>query len=510
MSGSPSLRLAAGLLSLAAFCTAAAAQAKPKINIWGAPPQEKPHFTKAAETAAPLPLPVTPQRRSEKKRPPAPPKLIANLANFSVEGWQGSPGAVDTLLTTAQENVKLWYGWEHLDIRDMVRKHTAGVRTKTPILYLCAYYPLKFTPDQRDALRDYVMDGGTMLINCCGQKDAYESAQAELKAMFAHRPLRMLPPDHPLYCSNYKIERVALPSLGPAAPFTAAAEDLAGVPGGQVSGLQRPRVHAISIGTRAAVLVSMEDLACGWNKWDNVKVLRYAPGDSNKLGINIMTYVTAELRLAEYLSRTREIQGPSVRPRQQFVLAQIIHEGNWDANPSGIPYFLKELGSNTSIAVKFTRVRLEMKNPNLFTYPLLYMTGTWDPALRDDEVALLRRHLKEGGTLIADAASGLAEFDGGFRELVRKLFPDARLEKLPKEHAVFSSFHNIDKLNANHLSEPIEPVILAVMHDNRPAILYSPIGMGDGWAQRHSAFARCYAQEDAVKLGTNLVVFAMQ
>jgi len=500
---------AAGLISAGLLCAPAAAQRdKPRMNIWGAPPQEKPHFTKGAETTAPLPLPVTPQRRSEKKRPPAPPKLIANLANFSFDGWQGSPGAVDTLLTTAQENVKLWYGWEHLDVRDLVRKHTAGVQTRTPILYLCAYYPLKLTGEQRDSLKDYVLNGGTMLINCCGQRDAYASAAAELKAMFPRRPLRLLPPDHPLYCANYKIERVNLPALGPAAPFTAALEDLAGGAGG--AGAQRPRLHAVTVGSRAAVIVSLEDLACGWNKWDNVKVLRYAPADSNRLGINLMTYVTAELRLAEYQARTRDIEGPNVRPREQLAFAQIIHDGNWDPNPSAIPYFLKELGANTTIAVKFRRVQFEMKNPNLFAYPLLYMTGQWDPHLSDEEVALLRRHLKEGGTLIADAAGGMSEFDSAFRELAGKLFADSPLTKLPGDHAVFSSFYKIDKLSANHLGEPIEPVVQAVFHDGRAVILYSPIGLCDGWAQRHSAFARCYTQEDAVKLGTNLVVFAMQ
>src|SRR5574337_725193 len=49
-----------------------------RLTMWGPPPKEKPQRTKAAEGFPPLPLPVVPQRRTEKKRPPAPPKLIAN------------------------------------------------------------------------------------------------------------------------------------------------------------------------------------------------------------------------------------------------------------------------------------------------------------------------------------------------------------------------------------------------------------------------------------------------
>ena len=115
---------------------AAPAFGQSKLTIWGPPPREKPHMTKAAETMAPLPLPAVPQRRTEKKRPPAPPKLLANLSDFSFPGWQGSPGVVDELLRAAQRQLKLWYGWEQVDVNTLARKHASGLDYRTPILYL--------------------------------------------------------------------------------------------------------------------------------------------------------------------------------------------------------------------------------------------------------------------------------------------------------------------------------------------------------------------------------------
>jgi len=100
-------------------CTAAVSQER--ITVWGPPPREKPHMTKAAEGFPPLPLPVVPQRRTEKKRSPAPPILLANLTNFGFAGWQGSPGAVDRLVAKAKEKLEAWYGWEPLDIEEFVR-----------------------------------------------------------------------------------------------------------------------------------------------------------------------------------------------------------------------------------------------------------------------------------------------------------------------------------------------------------------------------------------------------
>ena len=48
----------------------------PKANI---PPKAKPDRRNAGEGVAPLPLPATPLRRSEKKREPSPPALVGNI-----------------------------------------------------------------------------------------------------------------------------------------------------------------------------------------------------------------------------------------------------------------------------------------------------------------------------------------------------------------------------------------------------------------------------------------------
>ena len=336
-------------------------------KIWGTPPREKPHMTKAAEGMAPLPLPGTPMRRTEKKRPPAAPKLMANVSNVSFVGWQGSPGAVDNLMRGAQQRLKLWYGWEQLDLTTVVRKHTAGADYRTPIMYLCCYYPLALSAEQREALRSYVLNGGTMLINCCGQDRAFNSAKAELAEMFPKYELRALPPDHPIYHSCYELHEIHYPALA-----TSALDE------GSVA-VGPPRLTGITLGTRAAVIVSREDLASGWNHWNNPSVARVSPEDSTKLGLNLVTYIAAEQKLATFLAKTRDVVGPSVRPRQQVAFVQLIHDGNWNPNPSAVPYFLKELGSNTSVAVRFERKTTELKNPSLFDYPLLYMTGTWTP-----------------------------------------------------------------------------------------------------------------------------------
>jgi hypothetical protein len=484
----------------------ASAVAEERLKMWGTPPREKPHRTKAAEGFPPLPLPVVPQRRTEKKRPPAAPKLLANL-QWTVEAaggdadrytWEGSPGAVDQLLESAKKHLNVWFGWEQLDIDEVVRKHTAGVDHRTPILYLCAYYPLKLSSEQRDALRSYVLNGGTLIINCCGQAEAAASVRDELTAMFPKYTLRPLPPDHPVYHAYYDVDQVRYP-VPASNPLDEGAEEVG-----------PPRLQAVTLGTRAAAIVSEEDLACGWNQWNKPDARRVQAEDATRLGLNLITYVTAENRYAKYLSNTRAVTGPSVRPRQQLAFAQLIHDGNWNPNPSAVPLFLKELASNTSIAVQFERETLQLKDPTLFEHPLLYLTGSWDPAFSREELALLRRYLTNGGALIVDAAAGRQEFDAAFRALCNELFPDQPLTPLPPDHMIYKCFYTIDSVRLYHEAEPVAPSVEAVMFGERPAILYSRFGLGDGWAHQFSAYARCYTTEDALKLGTNLVVYVMQ
>ncbi|MHB1155350.1 MAG: DUF4159 domain-containing protein [Phycisphaerales bacterium] len=475
-----------------------------RITMWGTPPKEQPHFTKAAEGFPPLPLPVVPQRRTEKKRPPAPPKLLANLSGFGFRGWQGSPGAVDTLLRNGRKHLDLWYGWEQLDIATLERKFAAGVTHPTPILYLCVYYPLDLTDTQRQALQKYTLDGGTLLINCCGQQAAFDSAQSELAQMFPDHPLALLPADHPLYHSYYQISSIKY--LSPTSVGEAAFAPGSSAPGTTAP----PRIHAIELGTRAAVILSREDLACGWNQWNNASALRVDATDSTRLGLNIITYVTAEQRLARFLAHTTEVAGPTVRPRAQLTFVQLIHDGNWDPNPSAVPLLLKDIAANTSIAVQFERKTIAVRDPALFGYPMLYMTGTTNPRLRKDEIVLLRRWLDNGGVLIADAAAGRSEFDAAFRALCEQLYPDHPLRRLPADHPVFKAFYEIKGVAENHEAQPVAPDIQAVVINDRPSILYSPLGLCDGWAHQFSAYAKCYLTPDALKLGTNLIVYAMQ
>src|SRR5437870_5298820 len=160
---------AVGATSLAPAIAAADAPPQRKLGTCGPPPRKNPQRQTSAEATAPLPLPVTPMRRSEPKAEPAPPLMIAKLEYGTMQDWNTDPGDVDNLMRHVRFQLGLWYGWRHYNVNELVALHKAGKGSNIPILYMSGHEAFEFTKDQREAVRQYVLDGGTLFGDaCCG------------------------------------------------------------------------------------------------------------------------------------------------------------------------------------------------------------------------------------------------------------------------------------------------------------------------------------------------------
>jgi hypothetical protein len=87
-----------------------------------------------------------------------------------------------------------------------------------------------------------------------------------------------------------------------------------------------------------------------------------------------------------------------------------------------------------------------MDDPELLRFPVAYLSepGYWYPT--DAEALGLRNYLAKGGFLIVDDF----HFDNEWRvfeDAMRKVLPDARIDRLPQSHPVFNSFFSIKTLD---------------------------------------------------------------
>ncbi len=80
---------------------------------------------------------------------------------------------------------------------------------------------------------------------------------------------------------------------------------------------------------------------------------------------------------------------------------------------------------------------IELTDPNLPSYPFLFMSGVPAIILNDAEVRALRRHLLSGGFLLVDDFWGEVPWNHFNRGLLKRVFPEREAVELPLDHPIF-------------------------------------------------------------------------
>lgn len=474
----------------------------------GVAPPAKPKRIKGGEGVPPLPLPATPLRRSERKRDPAPPVLIGKLrwgrqdlvwrfpdgSEARYADWSHDPNDVHRLLEALAREIHTRYRPRELDL--------AGFSfdpAEVPILYASGLAPFRLSDAERDALREYLLRGGTFLaVAHHGSRDFSDSIRAEAARLFPGRPFGLLPPDHPIHRAHRKIERVS---------YTPGTKDR---PDGA------PWLEGLILGCRAAVILSPYDLCC---TWDSDHLPGSMPGvlgqDAFTLGVNILSYAIAYYPLGKLYGRWGrvEVEDESV-DRGDFVFAQVRHRGDHDPHPAAFASLLGEAMKATSLGARLRRELIPLDGPDLGAHPFLYMTGHGDFRLSEAERSGLRRHLASGGFLLADSCCGDLGFDVAFRREVSLALDGRELAVVPAEHAVFGSFEKISRVEyttAVRASFPglEEPLLEGIEIDGRLSVVYSRFDIGNGWEGEERPFSLAVRSADARRLGVNIIVFCM-
>src|SRR5260370_26342864 len=89
-------------------------------------------------------------------------------------------------------------------MNELVAMHQAGKQTTIPILYMSGHEAFQFTDNQRAALKQYILDGGSLLGEaCCGRDEFADSFRREVVGMFPDRGFDLLEIDHPIYRAYY-------------------------------------------------------------------------------------------------------------------------------------------------------------------------------------------------------------------------------------------------------------------------------------------------------------------
>ena len=89
----------------------------------------------------------------------------------------------------------------------------------------------------------------------------------------------------------------------------------------------------------------------------------------------MLTYVLANYEYGRAFEVTKIYHQADMPTRDQLVIAQVMHGGDWDPTPHGLPNLLKFIDANSTLNVQFKRQTVSLDDVDVLKQPILYMTG---------------------------------------------------------------------------------------------------------------------------------------
>jgi hypothetical protein len=471
----------------------------------GKPPEAPPKRIAGGEAFPPLPLPATPLRRTERKRQPTPPPLFGKVVwgeqgSFTYQGgdttqiadWNLCPADLQHLLHKVRDRFGLDYGYEDVSLPSF-----SGDPDKMAVLFFSGTRTLKLDPQSLAQLRAYVLKGGMLCFDSiAGSPYFYGSARDLMQQAFPELSWRDVPADHPLYHMLGDVNTVHYSANVPS---------------------DKPHLEALYVGSRIGVLLSKYGLGCGWDDHD-VPLIKdaayYDRGSADNIGQNLVAYAIGYNRVGMEESRPELFAAVDEKtPTDEFVFAQISHDGAFNVHPNSATALLSKLRTATSLRVNLKRVVVDPGKDDLSHLSFLYLTGMDDFHLSDSAVVALRGFLQGNGTLLINNGLGLSTFDQAVRREMARVLPGATLQPIPLSHSIFSDVLPVQTADytpavAMRYGNLTTPKLEGITLGGDVRVIYSPIDLEAGWEPTEYPMALAYRGDTATPLGMNILMYA--
>jgi hypothetical protein len=169
-------------------------------------------------------------------------------------------------------------------------------------------------------------------------------------------------------------------------------------------------------------------------------------------------------------------------------------------------HFLARAEKESAISTSRRFHAAKLGSDEIFSFPLVIMTGEGNFQLTDKERDNLRRFVERGGFLLASAGCSSLEWDRSFRREMARIFPQNTLQAIGMEHPIFHTVYEIQELNAKHgKPRPLEGVTIG----SRLGVLYSQDGLND---THHAQGCCCCGGNEitnAEQVNVNILAYAL-
>jgi Domain of unknown function (DUF4159) len=418
--------------------------------------------------------------------------------------WDHHPMGVQHLTTHIESLWKRDLTWQSIGLRNA----TLTDLMEAPVLFLSGQEALNFSTEQKKLLKEYVQQGGFIFAeacdgNGCNGKEFDSSFRQLMKELFPESALRLLPPDHPVWFAEEKVNPKYVKPL-----------------------------YGLDTCCRTAVVYCPENLSCFWElkkprrgKELPVEVIEQVAAAA-AMGANVVAYATNR-ELKEKLDRPKiafaAISGD--KPRQgALLIPKLAHGGGSDDAPNALRNLARTLEQQVEIRIDQRALLVPPSHAELFKHPLAFIHGRRAFQFTAAERTALRDYLERGGMLFGDAICAHAEFASSFRKEMELVFPEAKWERIPVDHPMFTKTYRGFDLRQVQLRDPqlkgvndkltarlatIEPYLEGLKRDDRYVVIFSPYDLSCALENSQSLECKGYIRDDAVRIATNIVLYAL-
>ena len=164
------------------------------------------------------------------------------------------------------------------------------------------------------------------------------------------------------------------------------------------------------------------------------------------------------------------------RGREPVLINKLRYDGKWNARPRDLANLTRWLSTTFERPVAWQIVHLDSPLADWHEAPFLYLSGAGPVELKREHLDKLRTFVRQGGTLLSEAACNSGDFTLDVGKLYARLFADYPLIRLPAGHAIYSA-HFQPKTGA-WLAGVTNGVRLLAIHAPRELSLAMQLGPG--------------------------------
>ncbi|WP_417739053.1 DUF4159 domain-containing protein [Rosistilla oblonga] len=431
--------------------------------------------------------------------------VISRLQHGVASDWNWHPDALRQLTHHVERKWQQDLTWQTVQLAGA----SVEELLKSPILFISGSGPLVTTAQQREALKQYVEQGGFIFAQAtaasgCQPSREFEQSLRQLVEELFDAPLEKLPVDHPIWHAEYRLKPTKMPD--------------------------NFWLYGVQACCRTSIVYSPVSLACLWELSDPTgrRELpdRWKPAieTAAHLGQNVIAYATGR-RLRDKLDGQTVLVPQTdlaMSPRNTLIVPQLEIGAGGDEAPRALPNLMEWMRRQVATEIASPAEMAGFDAKTLQDYSIVFMHGRYSFTLTEAQRNVLRDFLTGGGTIFAGAICGNDEFTQSFRREMQLVLPGVPLSPLAADHEAFTSRFRGYNLSSVTLRKPVEgesgivvsqkvgaPLIEVMRQDDRDCVFFSPFDLSCALENQGGIQCAGYDTVDAAKIGINLILYAM-